>query len=140
MPKHSVSEAAKLAGVSRSHFYKKYIRPGLISIEKDKDNNPIIDTSEIMRVFGGIHGNTDNNVSKIQKDTLENDNKNTILQAEVELLREQLAAAQERERLTADREKWMQKQIDQLTGQLADTTRLLEHKTPKPPKKRWWPF
>jgi len=140
MPKHSISEAAKLAGVSRSHFYKKYIRPGLISIEKDKDDNPVIDTSEIMRVFGGIHGNTDDNVSKIQKDTLENGNKNTILQTEVELLREQLATAQERERLTADREKWMQKQIDQLTGQLADTTRLLEHKTPKPPKKRWWLF
>jgi len=140
MPKHSISEAAKLAGVSRSHFYKKYIRPGLISIEKDKDDNPVIDTSEIMRVFGGIHGNTDDNVSKIQKDTLENGNKNTILQTEVELLREQLATAQERERLTADREKWMQKQIDQLTGQLADTTRLLEHKAPKPPKKRWWPF
>jgi hypothetical protein len=142
MAKHSVSEAAKLAGVSRSHFYKKYIRPALISVEKDKDDNPVIDTSEIMRVFGGIHGDTVNGVSETQKATPENDSKNTILQAEIQLLREQLAAAQEREKLTVDREKWMQKQIDQLASQLDTTTRLLEHKAaPELPKKRrWWQF
>jgi regulator of replication initiation timing len=141
MAKHSISEAAKLAGVSRSHFYKKYIRPALISTEKDKDNNPVIDTSEIIRVFGRIHGDTVNNVSGIHNHTLDNDTKNTMLQTEIQLLREQLAAAQERDKLSGDREKWMQKQIDQLANQLADTTRLLEYKTSEPPKKRsWWPF
>lgn len=130
MPKHSISEAAKLAGVSRSHFYKKYIRPGVISIEKDKDDNPIIDTAEIMRVFGGIHGDTIKDVSKIQTDTPENAHKNTALQTEIQLLREQLTAA-------LDDKKWLQGKVDQLTGQLDATTRLLEHKTPpEQPQKR----
>lgn len=121
MPKHSISEAARLAGVSRSHFYKKFIRPGVISVEKDKDDNPVIDTSEIVRVFGRIQGDTGNAVSGIQNDTPQNDSKNAALEAENRVLREQLAAA-------AEREKWMQGKIDQLADQLASTTRLLEHK------------
>lgn len=130
MPKHSISEAAKLAGVSRSHFYKKYIRPGVISVEKDNDDNPVIDTAEIMRVFGGMHGDTTESVSKIHNDTPENTSKNTVLQIEIQLLREQLAAA-------SDREKWLQGKVDQLTDQLTSTTRLLEHKTtPEQPQKR----
>jgi hypothetical protein len=134
MPKHSISEAAKLAGVSRSHFYKKYIRPGVISVEKDNDGNPQIDTAEVMRVFGGIHSDVATSVPEIQKDTPEYGSINTALQVEIQLLREQLTA-------TSDREKWMQGKIDQLADQLANTTRLLEHKAaPEPPKKRWWQF
>lgn len=138
MPKHSISEAAKLAGVSRSHFYKKFIRPGGISVEKDKDDNPVIDTSEIMRVFGGIHQDTSASVSKIQTDTPENDIKNTALQVEIQLLREQLTAAQERERIANERENRLMNQIDQLTTAI----RFIEHKPmPEPPsKKRWWSF
>jgi len=121
MPKHSISEAARLAGVSRSHFYKKFIRPGKISVERDNYGNPVIDTAEIMRVFGGIQAETGDGVSEIQFDTPEKDNKNAALEAEVRLLREQLTAS-------ADREKWMQGKIDQLADQLASTTRLLEHR------------
>jgi hypothetical protein len=114
MPKHSVSEAARLAGVSRSHFYKKFIKTGLISVERDKEDKPIIDTAEIMRVCGELKGKNTENVSGGQPDTHEIHSQNTALQTEIKLLREQLAAA-------ADREKWYQ---DQLTS----TTRLLEHK------------
>jgi hypothetical protein len=114
MPKHSVSEAARLAGVSRSHFYKKFIKTGLISVERDKEDKPVIDTAEIMRACGELKGKNTENVSVGQFDTHEIHSQNTALQTEVKLLREQLAAA-------ADREKWYQ---DQLTS----TTRLLEHK------------
>lgn len=134
MPKHSISEAAKLAGVSRSHFYKKFIRPGVISVEKDNDGNPQIDTAEVMRVFGGIHSGVADSVPERQKDTPENGSINTALQVEIQLLREQLTAAM-------DDKKWLQGKVDQLTGQLDTATRLLEHKpSPEPPKKRWWSF
>lgn len=114
MPKHSVSEAARLAGVSRSHFYKKFIKTGLISVERDKEDKPVIDTAEIMRACGELKGKNTENVPDRQFDTHEIHSQNTVLQTEIKLLREQLAAA-------ADREKWYQ---DQLTS----TTRLLEHK------------
>ena len=134
MPKHSVSEAARLAGVSRSHFYKKFIKTGLISVERDKDDKPIIDTAEIMRACGGLKAENSMNTQNVQFDTPEKHSQNTALQVEIQLLREQLTAAQERE-------KWLQGKVDQLTGQLDTTTRLLEHRpAAEPPKKRWWSF
>lgn len=135
MPKHSVSEAARLAGVSRSHFYKKFITTGLISVERDKDDKPVIDTAEIMRACGGLKAENNSNTQNGQSYTPENHIQNTALQVEIQLLREQLAVA-------LDDKKWLQGKVDQLAGQLDTATRLLEHKpVPEPPKKKhWWPF
>lgn len=52
MAKVSVSEAARIAKISRSYLYRKYITTGKISVEKDREDKPVIDTSEIIRVFG----------------------------------------------------------------------------------------
>lgn len=134
MPKHSVSEAARLAGVSRSHFYKKFIKTGLISVERDKDDKPIIDTAEIMRACGTLKAENRPTTETGQLDTPEKHIQNTALQVEIQLLREQLTASLEDK-------KWLQGKIDQLTDQLNTTTRLLEHKpAPESPKKRWWLF
>lgn len=54
MPTVSISKAAKLAGISRTHFYRKYLNNGIISISKDKSGKPSIDTSELIRVFGTL--------------------------------------------------------------------------------------
>ncbi len=121
MPKHSISEAARLAGVSRSHFYKKFIKTGLISVERDKDDKPVIDTAEIMRACGDLKAGNSPTTQNGQVNTPEKHIQNTALQVEIQLLREQLTAAQERE-------KWLQGKVDQLTDQLNTTTRLLEHK------------
>lgn len=135
MAKHSVSEAARLAGVSRSHFYKKYIRPGSITVERDKDDKPIIDTAEIMRVCGELKDGNSEVTQIAQLDTQAKDNKIITLQAEIDLVREQLTVA-------LDDKKWLREKVDQLSGQLDAATRLLEHRTaPAPPKKRrWWLF
>jgi hypothetical protein len=131
MPKHSVSEAARLAGVSRSHFYKKFIKTGLISVERDKDDKPVIDTAEIMRACGDLKAENSVPTQNGQFDTPEKHIQNTALQVEIQLLREQLTAV-------LDDKKWLQGKVDQLTDHL----RLLEHKTvPEPEKKRrWWQF
>jgi hypothetical protein len=52
--KVSISEAARIAGISRQHLYTKYINPGLISVEKDSQGKPHIDTAELIRVFDTI--------------------------------------------------------------------------------------
>ena len=58
MAKVSISEAARLSGVSRSHLYAAFIKPGRISVEtvQDATGKPVkqIDTSELARVFGSL--------------------------------------------------------------------------------------
>jgi hypothetical protein len=54
--KVSISEAARLAGVSRQHLYKRFITPGALTVEKDGEKPPVIDTSELLRVFGELKG------------------------------------------------------------------------------------
>jgi len=56
MAKVSVSEAARLAGVARSTFYRSYISTGKVSIERDATGKPVIDTSELLRVFQDLNG------------------------------------------------------------------------------------
>lgn len=124
MPKVNISEAARLAGITRQYLHKKYIKTGTITVEKDYAGNPQIDTTEILRVFGKLHdasGDSNQSVNSYHEMTAINDSKNTALQAEIQVLREQLNAA-------VEREKWMQGKVDQLADQLASTTRLLEHK------------
>jgi regulator of replication initiation timing len=149
MPKVNITEAAKLAGITRQYLHTKYVKTGRITVEKDAEGkNPQIDTSEIMRVFGKMDvdkGIVNNNSDSYHQMTLEKDSINNALQLETQLLREQLAAAVNREAAAAEREKWMQGKIDQLADQLSTTTRLLEHRPPAappaPPKKqRWWQF
>lgn len=144
MPKVNISKAAMLAGITRQHLYKKYINTGFITVEQGRNGAKQIDTTEILRVFGELSGDTVDSkqvTQNLQNMTLENDSQVTALQAEVRVLREQLNSASERE-------KWLQGKVDQLGEQLSITTRMLEHKQvePKPAadavptKKKWWSF
>lgn len=113
--KLSISQAAKLAGVSRSHFYKSYLKNNRISVERDYSGKKVIDKSEIMRVFGKICEDTSNTSMETE---------NVLLKQEVCFLKYQLEAAQERE-------KWFQTQITTM----ASSFKSLEDKRPK---KRFW--
>ncbi len=128
MSKVSISEAIRLSGVSRSQFYTKYINKGIISVIVD-DGKKLIDTSEIIRVFGNIqfpdstkeHNRTSDNIGKYtDKDKI------------IELLEQQLVEAKDREILLR---KEAQEREDWLKAQLEKTTLLLENKTVKPRKK-----
>lgn len=87
----NISEAAKLAGISRTYLYKKYINTGILSVSQDEKGNKVIDVSELIRVFGKIVGvNIDvNEFSQVDTD------KNTFLQQKIEMLQEQLRAKEE---------------------------------------------
>lgn len=126
----SISEAAKLAGIARSHLYSQYIKRGTISITRDAHNRPTIDVSELMRIFGGLQGVHRTSTKATAKDTIKSlpDSLKTeaVQTAMIELLKEQLAEAKERE-------KFYQQQLADLT----QTIKLLEHHDPKDAR-RWW--
>lgn len=114
MSKVSISKAAKLAGVSRPHFYRKYINQGLISTEVI-DDKPVIDIAELIRVFPNLKYDTD-------KSVLNETEHNSATYEVIEILKEQLKASHERE-------KWLMQQLEK-------TTHLLENKQPQETPKR----
>lgn len=139
----SVTQAAKLAGISRSTLYRKYINTGQISVQSDRDGKKQIDTSELLRVFGTLTQlpdtscDTPNTVSHEQPETPVRHTLTQHTPQEIELLRQQLREAKEREQEYRDREAFYQQQIQELTG----TLKLLEHKpAPARPNRHWWQF
>jgi hypothetical protein len=53
MAKHNVSESALLTGKSK-RTVQRYTRSGQLSSTKDKNGYPLIDTAELIRVFGEL--------------------------------------------------------------------------------------
>jgi len=53
MPCHTITESAKLAGVSRRTI-QRYVKAGRLSARNDEQGNPKIDTSELLRIFPNL--------------------------------------------------------------------------------------
>lgn len=53
MAKVNLSKAALLAGKNRTTIWR-HINTGRLSIERDRDGNPMVDTSELIRVYGEL--------------------------------------------------------------------------------------
>ena len=66
MPKVSISKAAKLADLSRQHFYEAYIKTGKITVDRSNEKRPKIDTAEILRVFGTLHNDNEKSDNILQ--------------------------------------------------------------------------
>ncbi len=137
MAQVSITQAAKLAGISRSNLYKSYIDKGLISVSKDEKDKPCIDISELIRVFPVLQGDSLKEDStghhSTPDDTKEKEDSAevTALKSEIDQLKQQLSKSEEREG-------WYQAQIKNMT----DTMKLLE--APKHPEpvypRRWYQF
>lgn len=134
MARVSISQAAKLAGVSRSSLYKTYLNKGAISVSKDSSGKKYIETSELLRVFGTLQGDTFTQPEDTQKNTGDTPalspsvTHDSAKDVEIRLLREQLEKSEQREQ-------WLQAKVDTLS----DTLKLLEHKpTTAKPARRWW--
>jgi len=127
MAKVNITKAASLAGITRQHFYKKYLNPAkgkpLITVEEDPAGRKVIDTAELLRVFGEFKGDTGDNEkvsASLRQATPEKTQVINDLQSEVNRLREQLEQSTEREQ-------WLMGKMDLLGEQLKATTKLLEH-------------
>lgn len=113
----TITEASKLANISRQQLYRGYINKGKISVIKE-DNKTFIDVSELIRVFPEVtvDGDTSLHGDTIKIDTV------TAQESEIEkMLKSQLAEAKEREL-------WLTQQIDELRKQ---QTLFLENKKRK---------
>jgi len=127
----SVSQAARLAGISRQHFYRKYIKPGDISVQRDDKGDPVIDTSELLRVFGRLVGDNSGDDNTLQEATPEkavSDNGLLVeLQVKLQVLEAENRSLQAR---LEDKDKNLQ--------DVRQALRLLEDMRPKDEVKPWW--
>ncbi|MGB0847585.1 MAG: hypothetical protein ACPGSM_12715 [Thiolinea sp.] len=144
MPQVNITQAAKLAGLSRSHFQKNYVKTGRITVSRDNKDRPQIDTAELLRVFGELHHTP---AHTAEEHTTTHQHTPESHTTEIALLQQQLADAQQREQEAKSRaeqqeesfvkrEEWYQSQIKNLT----DTMKLLEAPKHPPHPHRWYQF
>jgi len=97
MAQLSISAAARAAGKDRGTI-QRYIKNGKLSVSKDAAGNTIIETSELLRVFGALTG-SGSRAAAVQHVAApaENSSVQHVLEATLELLKQQLNASQERE-------------------------------------------
>ena len=117
--KVSVSNAAKMVGVSRATFYR-HIDEKSISTEQDSKGSKVIDVAELVRVYGSqlktLEDIEKNEKAKKKKNATEQDN--TDISTELELMKERLKNIEtERER----ERRQMTDQIDDLRTRLEKT-------------------
>ena len=130
MPKINISQAAKMTGKTRTTIYKK-IKSGELSAELGSDGNRLIDTAELLRVFGELvtPDTVSIDVHGIQQEppqvTPLLERQISLLEAENKRLHEQIEADR--------REK------ERLLGLLEKQTLLLTHTQQEPtPKTSFW--
>ena len=83
----NMSEAAKLAGIGRTTLYR-YVKNGRISVTKDKDGSPAVDTAELARCFTLSTGDSTVTATGTHIGTREDSSVTDALRREVEHLRQ----------------------------------------------------
>lgn len=121
MAGHSISEAARLTGKARSTLHR-HLKNGKLSKSTGGDGEPVIDTAELIRVYGPLQQQRHaDDVAIGQRETPEKDTLDRALRAEVEALRqeklERLEA--ELEELREQRDAW-KTQAERLSRALSD--------------------
>ena len=122
MAKLTVSGAARAVGLSRQYLYKAYIKTGALSIERDEKGNPLIDVSELIRVFGELKESVVSTFvdRSSQLATPETDIVVTRLQAQLDAKDELLRRAEEQLRIAGEREVWLRQQLERAQAVLTD--------------------
>jgi hypothetical protein len=117
MARLSISEAARQAGISRQYLHKKYISSGKLSVNKDEQGKPYVDSSELARVFDGRLPGPLKEVAGVAPTAT-----SSSLQEMTDGLLSQLQSYREQLAKSEEREKWLQGQVESLTG----TVKLLQ--------------
>ncbi|MBU2753433.1 hypothetical protein HFU84_01755 [Acidithiobacillus sp. CV18-2] len=132
MAKVTITEAARLAGISRVTMYRKHIGTGQISVEKDRDGKPQIDTSELIRVFGEIHEDTGRDSEDTSREHHDTIMYASMYKAELAACKTLLASKEDELRRSLEREAWLQARIE------ASEQKLLTG--PETKHRWWWPW
>lgn len=136
----NLTEAAKLVGLTRKTI-GRHVKSGKLSIQLI-DKSPRVDISELMRVYGPLKNNHvhDNfthtktemsNAEVGQKEGINSDTSEDNLNLEVISIKKEL----EMLRLLIEEK---DRHIETLKSEVMHTRLLLEDKSPKELKKRWW--
>ena len=135
MAQVNITQAAKLAGVSRTTLYNTYIRSGQITVSKDKNGNKQVDTSEWIRVFGELQTEQlDNTAERLGEQQL---TPTTAHAVHIEQL-VRLAELETENRMLKDQVSQLKEQQGLDRGQIRElSTKLLEHHRPG---RLWWQF
>jgi hypothetical protein len=139
MAKISISEAARLAGISRSHLYAKFIKPGKISVETTEDAlgkpQKQIDTAELQRVFGNLTARTEDSQRTGQVrpsvDAIEDRQDNHEDRHLVPVLQERVRGLEALLRVKDETLAQARTEQGRLLGIIENQTRLLEHQAIK---------
>lgn len=79
MAKLNLSQAAKVVGKNRVTLWR-HINSGKLSAERDREGNPLVDTSELIRVYGELKAPaTQGNKRKQHHETPSNDELLTLI-------------------------------------------------------------
>ena len=89
----SVTEAAKGAGVGKATIYRR-LKEGTLTASKRPDGSKGVDTAELIRVFGELKTQPDEN---LMEPSLRRSEITELLQRQIDSLENQLQASLERE-------------------------------------------
>lgn len=114
----SISEAIKMAGVSRATFYR-YMETGKISIQVDGRGKKSVETSEIIRVFGEASKRPE----KVSGDNLKQSVQieNVLVKQENQHLKEVLNRLEKELEQSKEREKRAEERLDAVLLRLSST-------------------
>jgi hypothetical protein len=98
----NISSAARASGKDRNTI-KRYLKDGRLSSNKDASGNVVIDSAELVRVFGALK--SDGSTSAPVASGAETPESTSNHHVTIDVLREQLKAAQERE-------EWLKQRIE----------------------------
>ena len=127
--KYSISESARIVGITRKTLYK-HIDKKPISTEKDNNGKPVIDASELIRVYGD---QCKFNITDVNKDTEKGTQKSSsvstsdsiemaVTKKELELLKSQMAP--EKDSLDEQID-YLRKKLDESTSESRKLTALI---------------
>ena len=97
MAQLSISAAARAAGKDRGTLHR-YIKSGKLSASKNSAGSVVVETAELLRVFGTLSGDGEKDATgETVAKPAENSSVQHVLESTLELLKQQLRASQERE-------------------------------------------
>lgn len=138
----SITDAAKLAGVARANLYRTYIRKGRLSVSYDNRGRPVIETSELLRVFGSLKPlDRSDDVTVLQKITPENSAIDIISGASIARLEAEVAGKS----ALIEALKEENRKLWDLNEELRVTVKQLSHivevgDVPQKRQRPWWRF
>ncbi|RRW61180.1 hypothetical protein EGJ48_22405 [Pantoea dispersa] len=124
----NLSQAAQAVGITRRTLYN-HVKQGKVTVSRDGKNNPVVDVSELIRVYGNVNlpekeiptvshrENTQKNFPHEQLQAMQKELAD--LRQAVTLMLEDKTAREEERRQHDDERRKLQAEVDRLAAELA---------------------